>query len=88
MGVKLQLSTSVPPETDRRSERTNKTVVQVLRQYISRQQKDWTPYLPTVELSINTAVNESTVFRRSSSSSGSTLHSRLPPRPSTVPDVK
>jgi hypothetical protein len=56
----LQLSTSFHPETDGRSERTNKTVVQVLRQYVSRQQKDWTSHLPTVEFSINTAVNEST----------------------------
>jgi hypothetical protein len=40
MGVKLHRSTLFHPETDGRSERTSKTVVPVLRQYISRQQKD------------------------------------------------
>ena len=60
LGTKLQLSTAFHPETDGRSERTNKTVVQVLRQYVSRQQKDWTSHLSTVELAINLAVNDST----------------------------
>ncbi|GEM07631.1 transposase [Rhodotorula toruloides] len=35
------MSTEFHPETDGRSEQTNKTVIQVLRQYVSRQQKDW-----------------------------------------------
>ncbi|GAA5994101.1 hypothetical protein JCM11641_000412, partial [Rhodosporidiobolus odoratus] len=60
VGVKLQMSTSFHPETDGRSERTNKTAVQVLRQYVSRQQKDWVRYLSSVEYSMNTAVNVST----------------------------
>ncbi|EGU13057.1 RNA binding protein [Rhodotorula toruloides ATCC 204091] len=60
MGIKLQLSTAFHPETDGQSERTNKTVVQVLRQYVSRQQKDWTSHLSTVEYAINCAKNDST----------------------------
>lgn len=60
LGTKLQLSTAFHPETDGRSERTNKTVVQVLRQYVSRQQKDWASHLSTGELAINLAVNDST----------------------------
>ena len=60
LGTKLQMSTAFHPETDGRSERTNKTVIQVLRQYVSRQQKDWTTHLSTVELAINLAVNDST----------------------------
>lgn len=60
LGTKLQMSTAFHPETDGRSERTNKTVVQVLRQYVSRQQKDWTTHLSTAELAINLAVNDST----------------------------
>lgn len=60
LGCRLQMSTAFHPETDGRSERTNKTVVQVLRQYVSRQQKDWTTHLSIVELAINLATNEST----------------------------
>ncbi|GAA5974074.1 hypothetical protein JCM8115_002312, partial [Rhodotorula mucilaginosa] len=60
LGTKLQMLTAFHPETDGRSERTNKTVIQVLRQYVSRQQKDWTTHLSTVELAINLAVNDST----------------------------
>ncbi|GAA6054862.1 hypothetical protein NBRC10513_006213 [Rhodotorula toruloides] len=60
MGIKLQLSTAFHPETDGRSERTNKTVIQVLRQYVSRRQKDWTSHLSTVEYAINCAKNDST----------------------------
>ncbi|GAA5846261.1 hypothetical protein JCM11251_007270, partial [Rhodosporidiobolus azoricus] len=40
-GVALQMSTSFHPETDGRSKQTNKTVIQVLRQQVSRAQKDW-----------------------------------------------
>lgn len=60
LGTRLQMSTAFHPETDGRSERTNKTAVQVLRQYVTRQQKDWTSHLATVELAINLAENEST----------------------------
>lgn len=54
------MSTAFHPETDGRSERTNKTVIQILRQYVSRQQKDWTDYLTTTEFAITLAKNDST----------------------------
>ncbi|GAA6058084.1 hypothetical protein NBRC10513_006570 [Rhodotorula toruloides] len=57
LGLKLQMSTAFHPETDGRSERTNKTVVPVLRQYVLRQQKDWVRFLPTTEYAINAAEN-------------------------------
>lgn len=60
LGTRLQMSTAFHPETDGRSERTNKTVVQILRQYVSRQQKDWTEHLTTTEFAINLAKNDST----------------------------
>lgn len=60
MGIKLQMSTSFHPETDGRSERSNKTAVQILRQYVARNQKDWVKHLSTTEYAINTAVNVST----------------------------
>lgn len=60
LGVKLQMSTAFHPETDGRSERTNKTAIQVLRQYISRQQKDWTTHLSAAEYAMNMVKNDST----------------------------
>ncbi|GAA5981406.1 hypothetical protein JCM10908_004099 [Rhodotorula pacifica] len=60
VGVKLQMSTSFHPETDGRSKRSNKTIVQVLRNYVSRQQTDWHIYLPLAEYAVNSAVNDST----------------------------
>ncbi|GEM07180.1 hypothetical protein Rt10032_c02g1197 [Rhodotorula toruloides] len=60
LGLKLQMSTAFHPETDGRSERTNKTVIQVLRHYVSRQQKDWMCFLPTTEYVITAAENAST----------------------------
>lgn len=60
LGVKLQMSTSFHPETDGRSERTNKTIVQVLRQYVSRQQTDWSLHLPLAEFAVNSAINDAT----------------------------
>ncbi|GAA5882917.1 hypothetical protein JCM3774_000947 [Rhodotorula dairenensis] len=60
LGVKLARSTSFHPETDGRSERTNKTIVQVLRNYVSRQQTDWSRFLPLAEFAVNSAVNDST----------------------------
>ncbi|GAA5985616.1 hypothetical protein JCM11641_004993 [Rhodosporidiobolus odoratus] len=54
------MSTSFHPETDGRSEHTNKTVVQMLRQRVSRQQRDWVRFLSSTEFGINAAVNEST----------------------------
>ncbi|GAA5994209.1 hypothetical protein JCM11641_002880 [Rhodosporidiobolus odoratus] len=60
MGTKLQMSTSFHPETDGRSERTNKTVVQVLRGMVSRRQTVWASHLALTEYSLNCAVNVST----------------------------
>ncbi|GAA5982121.1 hypothetical protein JCM11641_000594 [Rhodosporidiobolus odoratus] len=41
-------------------ERTNKTVVQMLRQQVARNQKDWVRHLSSTEYGINAAVNDST----------------------------
>ncbi|GAA5881417.1 hypothetical protein JCM8547_003220 [Rhodosporidiobolus lusitaniae] len=60
MGTKLQMSTAFHPETDGRSERTNKKTVQVLRGLVSRRQTDWAAHLSLTEYSINAAVNVST----------------------------
>ncbi|GAA5991079.1 hypothetical protein JCM11641_002320 [Rhodosporidiobolus odoratus] len=60
MGSKLQMSTSFHPETDGRSERTNKTAVQVLRSMVSRRQTDWSHHLASTEYALNKAENVAT----------------------------
>jgi hypothetical protein len=54
------MSTVFHPQTDGRSEKTNKTTVQVLRNLIARSQKHWVRHLPQTEFAINAAVNEAT----------------------------
>ncbi|GAA5978447.1 hypothetical protein JCM11641_007948 [Rhodosporidiobolus odoratus] len=60
MGTRLQMSTAFHPETDGRSERTNKTAVQILRGMVSHRQTDWANHLALTEYSMNCAVNAST----------------------------
>jgi hypothetical protein len=54
------MSTSFHPQTDGRSERTNKTAIQVLRSLTTRNQADWTSHLASVEYALNAAVNDAT----------------------------
>ena len=60
LGTKLQLSTSFHPQTDGRSERTNKTALQVLRGWVDASQSGWRDKLGLTEYAINAAVNEAT----------------------------
>ncbi|GAA5825924.1 hypothetical protein JCM3770_000127 [Rhodotorula araucariae] len=50
------------PETDVKSECANKTAVQILRQYILHQQRDWCAHLAATKYAMNRATNESTGF--------------------------
>jgi transposase InsO family protein len=61
-GVKLQMSTSYHPQTDGASERTNKTIIQLLRYHVGRNQKGWARALPRVRFDIMNTVNASTGF--------------------------
>lgn len=60
LGVKLQMSTAFHPQTDGRSEKTNKTAVQVLRGLVSRSQTDWVSHLGATEYALNAMVNSAT----------------------------
>ncbi|SCV68078.1 BQ2448_199 [Microbotryum intermedium] len=60
MGTRLSMSTSFHPETDGRSERTNKTAIQALRAIVNRQHNDWVRHLANIEFAINASVNAST----------------------------
>ena len=57
LGVKLQMLTAFHPQTDGRSEKTNKTAVQVLRNLVLRTQKDWVCHLLQTEFAINAATS-------------------------------
>jgi hypothetical protein len=54
------MSTAFHLQTDSRSEKTNKTTVQVRRNLVTQSQKDWVRHLPQTEFAINAAVNEVT----------------------------
>jgi len=85
-GVKLKMSTAYHPETDSSSEQSNKTIDQMLRYHVRRNQKGWVRALPRIRFQIMNSVNASTNF------SGFQLHLRRSPRiippiiPLTLPD--
>jgi len=60
LGIEIQASTSYHPQTDGSSERSNKTVIQALRNYVNRRQTDWTKHLIHVETAMNNSVNATT----------------------------
>ncbi|SGY57336.1 BQ5605_C006g04258 [Microbotryum silenes-dioicae] len=57
MGTRLAMSTLFHPETDGRSERTNKTAIQALQAVVNHQQNDWVRHLGNIEFAINASVN-------------------------------
>ncbi|SCZ91000.1 BZ3500_MvSof-1268-A1-R1_Chr1-3g02463 [Microbotryum saponariae] len=60
LNIKLQLSSAFHPETDGRSEKTNKTAFQILRSLVNREQSNWVECLTACEYAINSSVNVST----------------------------
>ena len=61
-GVKLKMSMVYHPETDGASKHTNKTVNQVLRFHVERNQIGWVHALPWIRFNIMNTVNKSTSF--------------------------
>ncbi len=61
-GVDLKMSTSYHPETDGASERTNRTVIQMLRYHVERNQTGWSRALPLIRFQIMSTPNASTGF--------------------------
>ncbi|SGZ27952.1 BQ5605_C026g10227 [Microbotryum silenes-dioicae] len=60
LGTKLATLTAFHPQTDGQSERTNRTVIQVLQTMVNRWQNDWSKHLATVEFVINSSMNRLT----------------------------
>jgi hypothetical protein len=60
--TKLALSTAYHPQSDGQTERTNRTLEQILRANVNYWQNDWHSHLPAAEFAINSSPNESTGF--------------------------
>lgn len=56
------MSTAFHPQTDGVSERTNKTVVQLLHSWVDRHGTSWVKYLSHVSQAMNNTVRRSTGF--------------------------
>src|SRR5208282_3848210 len=59
IGTDLLMSTT-DHQTDGQTERTNRTVLQILRHFVNTNGSDWVQHLPTVEFAINSAISKST----------------------------
>ena len=56
------MSSAYHPQTDGATERANRTIMQMLRQCVKPDQKDWVRKLPAIEFAINIAHSESTGY--------------------------
>ena len=60
--TKIKMSSSFHPETDGASERTNKTINQLLCYYVKHNQKGWVKALPLICFDMMNTINKSTGF--------------------------
>ena len=62
LAIDFHMSSAFHPQADGRSERTNRTVGQILRTFTAKRQSRWLEALPSAEFAINSAVNVATGF--------------------------
>ena len=79
LGIKQAMSTAFHPQTDGQTERTNRTLEEMLRHYISPSQDDWDLKLSCAEFAVNNAVKAATSF-----SPFYLNHGRHPRAPSSI----
>eukprot|EP01116_Phalansterium_solitarium_P002845 TRINITY_DN1315_c0_g1_i11.p1 TRINITY_DN1315_c0_g1~~TRINITY_DN1315_c0_g1_i11.p1 ORF type:complete len:1297 (+),score=256.42 TRINITY_DN1315_c0_g1_i11:351-3893(+) len=60
LGTKLAMSSAHHPQSDGQSERTNRTLEEALRSYISYDMSNWVQLLPLIEFAVNNAQQSST----------------------------
>src|SRR4051812_23677370 len=60
LDTRLAMSTSFHPQTDGQTERTNRTLEQILRNYVSYKQDNWDQCLTMAEFAYNNAQQSST----------------------------
>ena len=85
-GIDHKCSSAYHPETDGASERTNKTVIQMLRFHVERNQTGWVRALPRIRFQIMNSVNKSTKSTPFQLQFGRTPRI-LPPLTTTHPSV-
>lgn len=59
-GIALKMSTADHPQTDGQSERTIRTITQLLRASVNREEGKWESFLPWVEMGYNARVHTAT----------------------------
>jgi hypothetical protein len=62
LGTQLTMSTAFHPQTDGQTERANRTLEEMIRPYVSFQQKDWDEHLVAAEIACNASKHASTGF--------------------------
>ena len=62
LGTTLTMSTAYHPQTDGQTERSNRTLEELLRSRINFQQTDWDEHLAAAELAVNNSIQASTGF--------------------------
>jgi len=77
-GIDHKCSSAYHPETDGASERTNKTVIQMLRFHVERNQTGWVCALPCIQFQMMNSINKSMKFTPFQLRFGRTPHV-LPP---------
>jgi len=91
LGTRLAMSTAFHPQTDGQTERTNRTLEQMLRFYTSYKQDNWDDLLPALEFAINNAKQASTDYSPFFLNYGfhpNTPHGLIKPSESPVPSAK
>ena len=59
-GTKLSMSTAYHPQTDGQTERANRTLEDMIRNYVGPNQADWDEHLPALEFAYNNSKQAST----------------------------
>jgi hypothetical protein len=59
LDIKTRFSTAYHPQTDGQTERTNRVIEEVLRQFVESDERSWEDKIPLVEFAMNNAVNAS-----------------------------
>lgn len=60
MGTQLRMSTAYHPQTDGQTERSNRTVEEILRSVVNANADDWDQHLTAVEIALNSSKQSST----------------------------
>ena len=62
VGTEVALSTAYHPQSDGQTERSNRTLEEILRGHVNGLQDDWDRFLPMAEFAINDSVSPTTGF--------------------------